>query len=141
MVSGYFDVIIVTETKLNDSFLKAQFCIDGFSIPYRLDRNRKSGRLMIYVRDDIPSKRLTKHNLPEDIEAAFTELNFRQCKWLLCAKYRAPFQNHNYVFDNIVLDVSFTNERIVLVGDFNAQVGEKSFNTFLYQHKFISINR
>ena len=33
MLSGYFDVIIVTETKLNDSFLKAQFCINGFSIP------------------------------------------------------------------------------------------------------------
>ena len=32
IVSGYFDVIIVTETKLDDSFPKAQFCIDGFSI-------------------------------------------------------------------------------------------------------------
>ena len=47
MVSGYFDVIIVTETKLNDSFPKAQFCIDGFSIPYRLERNRNRGGLMI----------------------------------------------------------------------------------------------
>ena len=37
MVSGYFDVIIVTETKLDDSFPKAQFCIDGFSIPYRIE--------------------------------------------------------------------------------------------------------
>ena len=95
---------------------------------------------MIYVRDDIPSKRLTKHNLPEDIEAAFTELSFRKCKWLLRATYRAPFQNHNYFFDNIGLDVSFTNERVVLAGDFNAQVGEKLFNTFLYQHELISIN-
>ena len=58
MVSGYFDVIILAETKLDDSFPKAQFCIDGFSIPYRLDRNKKGGGLMIYVRDDIPSKTL-----------------------------------------------------------------------------------
>ena len=49
MVSGFFDVVIVTETKLDDSFPKAQFCIDGFSIPYRLDRNRNGGGLMIYV--------------------------------------------------------------------------------------------
>ena len=76
MVSGFFDVVIVTETKLDDSFPKAQFCIDGFSIPYRLDRNRNGGGLMIYVRDDIPSKMLTKHNHPEDIEAVFIELNF-----------------------------------------------------------------
>ena len=48
---------------------------------------------MIYVRDDTPSKMLTKHNLSEDIEAAFIELNFRKCRWLLCATYRAPLQN------------------------------------------------
>ena len=143
MVNGYFDVIIVTETKLDDSFPKAQFCIDGFSIPYRLDRNRNGGGLMIYVRDDIPSKMLTKHNLPEDIEAAFIELNFRKCKWLLCATYRAPSQNHNYFFDNIdkCLDVYSTNKRVVLASDLNAQVGEKSFDTFLYQHQLTSISR
>ena len=52
-VSGYFDVIIVTETKLDDSFPKVQFCIDGFSISYRFDMNRNGGGVMIYVRDDI----------------------------------------------------------------------------------------
>ena len=83
MVSGYFDVIIAIETKLDDSFPKAQFCIDGFSIPYMLDRNKNGVGLMIYVRDDIPSKTLTKHNYPEDIKAASIELNFCKCKWLL----------------------------------------------------------
>ena len=34
-----------------------------------------------------------------------------------------------------------TNERVVLAGDLNAQVGEKSFDTFLYQHELTSINR
>ena len=137
MVSGYFDVIIVTETKLDDSFPKAQFCIDGFSIPYRLDRNRNGGGLTIYVRDDIPSKMLTKHNFPENIEAAFIELNFRKCKWLLCATYRAPSQNHNYFFDNIdkCLDMYSTYERVILASDL------KSFDTFLYQHELTSINR
>ena len=99
MVSGYFDEIIVTETKLDDSFPKAQFCIDGFSIPYRLDKNRNGGGLMISVRDDIPNKMVTKHNLPEDTKAGFIELNFLKCKWLLCATYRAP--SHNCFFDNI----------------------------------------
>ena len=88
MVSGYFNVMIVTETKLDDSFPKAQFYTDVFSIPYKLNRNRNGGVLMIYVRDDIPSKMLTKHNLPEDIEAAFIELNFRKYQWLL--QHMAP---------------------------------------------------
>ena len=40
------------------------------------------------IQDDIGSKMLTKHNLPEDTEAAFIELNFRKCMWLLCATSR-----------------------------------------------------
>ena len=76
----------------------------------------------------------TKRNLPEDIEAPFTELNFGKWKWLLCPKYRTPSQNHNYFFDNIYkcLDVYTTYERVVLVRDFNAHVGEKLLDTFLY---------
>ena len=98
---------------------------------------------MIYVWDGIPSKTLTKHNLPEDIEAAFIELNFHKSKWLLCTTYPAPIQNHNYFFDNIDkgLDVYSTYERVALAGDFNSQVGEKSFHTFLYQYELTSINR
>ena len=86
---------------------------------------------------------LTKHNLPEDIEAAFIELNFRKCKWLLCATYHGPSQNYNYFFDNAdkCLDVYSTYKRVALAGDFNARVVEKLFDTFLYQHELASINR
>ena len=31
------------------------FSIDGFSSPYRLDRNSNGGGLMLFVREDIPS--------------------------------------------------------------------------------------
>ena len=60
VVSGIFDIFIITETKLDNTFPTSQFCIEGFSIPYRLDRNRNSGGIIIYVREDIPTKILTK---------------------------------------------------------------------------------
>ena len=62
---------------------------------------------------------------------------------LLCALYPAPYQNLNYFFDDIDkgLGVYSTYERVALVGDFNAKVGEKLFDTFSYQHKLTSINR
>ena len=41
------------------------------------------GGVIIYMREDIPSKILTKHVLPTDIEALFMEFNFRKCKWLV----------------------------------------------------------
>ena len=91
MVSGYFDVTIVKETRLDDSFPKEQLYVDGFSTSCRLDININGGGLMIYIQDDTPSKILTEHNLPEDTEPAFIELKLRKCEWLLSKTYRATF--------------------------------------------------
>ena len=77
------DILILTETKLDETFPVSQSHIDGFSKPYCLDRNRSEGGVIIYMREDIPSKILTKHVLPTDIEALFIEFNFRKCKWLV----------------------------------------------------------
>ena len=41
VASGIFDILIITETKLNNTFPTSQFYIESFSIPYRLNRNRK----------------------------------------------------------------------------------------------------
>ena len=57
--------------------------MDGFSKPYRSDRKKHGGGIMIYIRGTIPSKILEKHSCPNDIECLFTELNFRKYKWLL----------------------------------------------------------
>ena len=72
---GNIDVLVITETKLDDTFPTANFMIDGFSTPYRRDRNTNGGGILIYVRDDIPSKELNNHNFPDDIEGIFVELN------------------------------------------------------------------
>ena len=42
---------------------------------------------MIFVREDIPSKKLIKHTFPDDIEGLFIEINLRKCKWLLFGSY------------------------------------------------------
>ena len=52
--------------------------VTGFSVPYKIDRNRNGGGIMIFIRDDIPRRVLTKHVLPADIESLFIELNFRK---------------------------------------------------------------
>ena len=38
---------------------------------------------MIYLREDITSKILEKHKLPQDAEGMFAGVNFRKIKWLL----------------------------------------------------------
>ena len=59
-MTSIFDILIITDTKLDDTFPLSQFHIDGFSTPYRLDRNRNGVGIMIYVREDIPNKIVTK---------------------------------------------------------------------------------
>ena len=50
--------------------------LEGFTMTGidRLDRNCNGGCVIIYVREDIPSKILEKHKLPQHIEGQFIEL-------------------------------------------------------------------
>ena len=72
------DIITIQETKLDSSFPSEQFMLAGYSKPYRLDRNREGGGVLIYVREDIPSKQLTKHNFTKNVEGLFVEINLRK---------------------------------------------------------------
>ena len=50
----------------------------------------------------------------------------------ICGTYHPPSQSDQYYFDNIykALDVYCQYEKIMLVGDFNAQIAEKCLITF-----------
>ena len=87
------DVLLVSETKLDDNFPTAQFLLDGFSKPYRLDRCSNGGGILLYVKHYISSRLLTDHRLPDNVECLFTEINIRNKKWLLCCSYN-PHRNN-----------------------------------------------
>ena len=131
----YVDVLVVTETKLDDTFLTSQFLVTGFPVHYRLDRNRNGGGVMIFVRDDIPRRVLTKHVFPDDIEGLFIELNFGKVKWLLFGTYHPPTQSDSYYFNNLdkALDLYSHYDKKLLVGDCNTEVSDV-LSIFLYQH-------
>ena len=99
-VIQHTDILVLTKTKLNDTFSTAQFLVNGFSESYRLDRNRKGGGVMICICENILSKWLEKHVVPYDI-GLFVELNVRKCKWLLFGTYHPPSQADIYYFDNL----------------------------------------
>ena len=80
LIANYLEVFVIEETKLGPSFPTEQFLIEGYSKPYRLDRNRHGGGVIIYVREDIPSKLLNKHKFTKNIEGLFIEINLRKTK-------------------------------------------------------------
>ena len=50
IIRGKVNIMLISETKIDDSFPQGQFVIDGFSTPYRLDRNCQGGGLMLFIR-------------------------------------------------------------------------------------------
>ena len=47
IVMQYIDILVLTETKLYDTFPVAQFLVNGFSGPYKLDKNRNGRKVAI----------------------------------------------------------------------------------------------
>ena len=123
IVMQHIDILVLTETKFDNTLPTAQFLVNGFSEPYRLDRKRNRGRVMIYIREDIPSKRLVKHVFLYNMEGLFVELNFRKCKWLLFGTYHPPSQADIYYFDYLdkAYDTYSSYEKRLLIGEFNTE--------------------
>ena len=67
------------------AFLPSNFCLVGYSAPFRFNRNGNGRGILLYVRDDLPSKLLS---MDKNIEVFFVETNSRnKKKWLLSCSY------------------------------------------------------
>ena len=80
MFNGFLYILLGTECKIDDSFPTAQFHMQGYSTPFRLNRNSHGGGILLYVLEDIPAKLINNINFDNDIEAMFIELNLRKTK-------------------------------------------------------------
>ena len=75
LIAGNIDICVISETKIDESFPKKQFLIDGFSPPFRLDRNKYGGGVLVYIRDGIPCKILKCYQNIHDFEGILFEIN------------------------------------------------------------------
>ena len=47
LVTGNIDILLISETKIDNTFPTSQFAISGFSSPYRLDHSRHGEGLLL----------------------------------------------------------------------------------------------
>ena len=57
LLSHNIDLLVINETKLDDSFPNARFQINGYKC-LRNDRNIFGGTLVLYINKNIPSKQI-----------------------------------------------------------------------------------
>ena len=70
LIQDKTDILVVTESKIDDMFPDFRFDIPGYKVPFRKDRSKLGGGIIVFVRDDIPCKKLDVR-IPEDIAAIF----------------------------------------------------------------------
>ena len=57
-MTGTIDIIVISETKLDDIFPVGKFIIEGYGVPYRVNRNANGEGIMLFIRQDVTSKLL-----------------------------------------------------------------------------------
>ena len=82
-IKGSIDIFMIPKTKLDDSFPQGQVLIEGFHSPFRFDRNKTEGGILLYAREDILAKVLS-HDFPT-AESFLSKLFFMKRSGLLVA--------------------------------------------------------
>ena len=85
LVKDSLDILVISETTIDNSFPNSQFKIHGYSPPHRLDRTGNGGGLLFCTRADIPTKSL--HLVSGPIECIICEIIISKKKWLAIGVY------------------------------------------------------
>ena len=130
IINKNIDILLISETKIDSSFPSAQFHLEGYATPYRLGRNANGGGILLYIREDIPSKLL---NTDLSIEGFFVEIRLRKKKLLLCSSYN-PKKNSiandlNCIGRNLDSQLG-QYENFILMGDFNVEPNDANMKDF-----------
>ena len=143
-ISSYLDIFLISETKLDSSFPTSQFCINGFSTPFRLDRTNNGGGLLLYVRNHVPCKVLNAFENLENFEHMFLELNLNAKKWLLSCSYNPNSNSIAHHLDHVSKGLDYYSSKydnFILLGDYNAQVDNDFVKEFCSTYNLKSLIR
>ena len=77
-IAGNIDVLIIWETKIDESFPVGNFSLAGFIVPYRPDRDSRCGVILQHIREDVTPNLLSVEN--KLIEGFYVELNLHKNK-------------------------------------------------------------
>ena len=133
LIKATLDVLVVTETKIDESYPPSQFIIEGFGTPLRLNRNKHGGGVLVYIREHLPCKLIPFKNNSKDIEAIFFELTLRNKKWLIMGGYNRATETTSYFLDHVSknLDKIMANyDNIVILGDLNSTMSNVPMKNF-----------
>ena len=130
LIRDKIDILMISETKIDESFPLGQFGVNGFNAPFRLTRNSNGGGIMLFVREDIPAKLIASETSP--VEGLYVEVKVRNQTWLISCSYnpnKSICQHVEALAKNMDL-YSTTYENFVFLGGFNADMAHSALRDF-----------
>ena len=120
------DLLVVIETKLNETFKTETLLVNGYKKPIRRDRTEHGGGIMLYVRKGIVSKRVPVFETPA-IELLCSELTVSKRLWIVFSFYRPPDSNLAAFFKALSTSLNSALDRyenVIIMGDINIDTQE-----------------
>ena len=106
--------------------------MDGFIPPYRVDRTQHVGSIMLFIKEDTPTKLLNIDTSISGIEN-LVEINLRSKKWLISGSHNP----HLNSIQNCLLQLSkkfdfysSKYENFIVLGDFNVEMTKTHMEEF-----------
>ena len=124
---------------MDESFPTNQFLLEGYSSPYRLDINGRSGGLLVYVNENIPSRILTSYQFETNIQIIPIEINLKKERWVIFSIYRPPkqcFKSFLQVLSSTIDFYTRIYKNILVMGDFNSEPQDPVLKSFCVKHDF-----
>ena len=122
---------MISETKLGNNFPEGQFLTERYSKLYRNGRDCHGGRIILYVRADIPSKLMFIESLP--MKGFYVGIKFQKKKWLLYCSYNPNKNAIKSDLENLHKGVALYSckyENFIILGDFNVGMDNSDFTVF-----------
>ena len=113
------DILLISETRIDTSFPTEQFLINGFTA-YRRGRNRNDRVMLLYIRENIPSKLLHTDDIKEGF---YIEISIITQKLLLGCSYNP----HKRFISSSLKELG---KNFTLLGDLNVEPTNEAKNDF-----------
>ena len=122
LIKQSVDLLAISESKLDHSFTNSQFQVTDYAI-YRQDLTLCSGGLFVYVRADLPHRRLGKSEVNyQGFESLCLEITVGKTKTAFCCIYKHPKVKNDYFkkcVSNVCDSLLQSYDDLVIFGDAN----------------------
>ena len=124
------DVLIIGESKLDETYVDAQFHVNDFKL-YRHDRNSRGGGVMVYFNNVIPHRIRNDLNkyIVNGLEGMIFEVNVNKRKWLIAGLYKPPTVTDlmfKQTFCKLMDEMYSDSQNVIVTGDLNFNMNEKN---------------